>query len=120
METVQFISDSAASALVQIHRQLGPDAVVFSVRRLPAQGVARLWQRNGRIEVLAGVPDKNPPSRPAVRRDPVKPAPRVTAKAGGDASSARRWQSVAWMEAMGLSPANVDRLQQRLRTQFPG
>ena len=59
MKTLQFITESPAAALEQIHRKLGPDAVVLSVRRLPAQGVTRLLHNPGRIEVMAGVPDKS-------------------------------------------------------------
>lgn len=54
MKVYQFIADNAGAAVDQIRRQLGPRAVVLSVRPLPATGIARLWSRP-RIEVLAGV-----------------------------------------------------------------
>lgn len=54
MKVYQFIADNAASAVDQIRRQLGPGAVVLSVRQLPASGISRLWTAP-RIEVLAGV-----------------------------------------------------------------
>lgn len=50
------IADSAAKALEQIRREYGPQAVVVNVRRLPAEGLARLWQ-NPRIEVMVSVPE---------------------------------------------------------------
>ena len=43
-------------AVAQIRARLGPDAVVLNVRPLPANGLARLWQKP-MIEVLAHVPD---------------------------------------------------------------
>jgi flagellar biosynthesis protein FlhF len=121
MQVVQFITDNAASALEQIHRQLGPEAVVLSVRRLPAQGMARLWPKNGRIEVLAGVPDRSPTS--AAPQHPVRPGPGFGAlpavpfhagAPGASPSSAGLWKTVSWLEAMGLLPANARRLQNQL------
>src|SRR5438045_8719345 len=55
MKIVPFVAENAATALAQIHEKLGPDAVVLSIRRLPAQGVAWLWNRKGHVEVLAAV-----------------------------------------------------------------
>lgn len=56
MNLVPFLAASAADALEQIHAQLGPAAVVVSVRQRPAQGWARLWQGSAGIEVLAMAP----------------------------------------------------------------
>jgi flagellar biosynthesis GTPase FlhF len=124
MQTMQVISDSAASALVQIHKQLGPEAVVFSVRRVPSHGLSRLWQRNGRIEVLAGLPDQTSPSRPerrGIRSGALKTvAPEAPGgSAASHSSSTRRWQGVAWLEAMGLSRTHADRVQRRLQAENP-
>jgi flagellar biosynthesis protein FlhF len=57
MNLVPFVARNAAEALEKIHAELGPDAVVVSVRKLPAQGLARLWTGSGGIEVLATVPE---------------------------------------------------------------
>lgn len=57
MQIHTFAADSAADAIAQIREQLGPEAVVLSVKKLPAPGLGRLWQRP-RIELLACVPDK--------------------------------------------------------------
>ena len=125
MQVVQFISDSPASALEQIHNQLGPEAVVLSVRRLPAKGVARFWPGNGRIEVLAGVPNPPPAAGPLPTPDPghqLKTLP-FGSIAGGSATgmslSSARWRSVAWLEAMGLLPAYAGRLQNQLNARHP-
>jgi flagellar biosynthesis GTPase FlhF len=53
MKVVPFIAENAAAALAQIHEQLGPDAVVLSVRPLPSHGLARFWQKNRSVEVIA-------------------------------------------------------------------
>lgn len=53
MKIVPFIAESAAAALSRIHEQLGPDAVVLSVRPLPARGLARLWKKFSAVEALA-------------------------------------------------------------------
>lgn len=57
MRIVAFQATTPAEALAQIHAQLGPEAVVLSVRPVPATGLARLWQKNKAVEVLAGVDD---------------------------------------------------------------
>lgn len=43
-----------------IRAELGPEAIVVNVKRVPASGIARLWQAP-RIEVLACVPDPSNP-----------------------------------------------------------
>lgn len=57
MTVEQFIAESADDAVAQIRAKLGPEAVVLSVRQLPAEGVSRFWKRP-RIEVLACLPDQ--------------------------------------------------------------
>lgn len=72
MQVHTFIVDSAAEAVGLIRAKLGPQAVVLSVRRLPADGISKLWKKP-RIEVLAtvqGGPDPESPSQPPVSRVP--------------------------------------------------
>ena len=71
MKLVPFVAENADAALAQIHEQLGPDAVVVSVRRLPAYGISRLWHHTGNIEVVACVSDEKPGTKPIWFR-PVK------------------------------------------------
>src|SRR5260370_24582372 len=73
MKVVPFIAENAAAALAQIHEQLGPDAIVLSVRPLPTQGVARLWQKSRAGEVLACVPDQSDQGSPPCPQQ--KPSP---------------------------------------------
>jgi flagellar biosynthesis protein FlhF len=70
MRVVPFIADSAAEAVAQIREQLGPNAVVLNVRRLPAAGLSRIWSPS-KIEVMACVPDALPPAPVAPAADRV-------------------------------------------------
>jgi flagellar biosynthesis protein FlhF len=63
MQPVPFIAASAEEAVAQIREKLGPDAVVLNVRPLPANGLARLWQKP-MIEVLAHRPEAPPTVTP--------------------------------------------------------
>ena len=52
-----FIVESATEAVGLIRNKLGPDAVVLNVRKLPAEGVSKLWKKP-KLEVLAAVMPK--------------------------------------------------------------
>jgi flagellar biosynthesis protein FlhF len=56
MQPISFIAGSAEEAVAQIRSKLGPNAVVLNVRPLPANGLARIWQKP-MIEVLAHTPE---------------------------------------------------------------
>ena len=58
MKSSAFIADNANDAVRLVQQNLGPEAVIMSVRKLPANGFARLLNRPGQIEVTACVPDK--------------------------------------------------------------
>ena len=66
-----FLAASVPDAVAQIRETLGPEAVVLNVRRLPAEGLARLWQKP-RIEVLAHVPAPAAPPPAAPILDEVQ------------------------------------------------
>jgi len=65
MQPIPFTAASAEEAVAQIRAKLGPEAVVLNVRPLPANGLARLWQKP-MIEVLAYRPET-----PAFETTPV-------------------------------------------------
>jgi flagellar biosynthesis protein FlhF len=65
MQPIPFTAASAEEAVAQIRAKLGPEAVVLNVRPLPANGLARLWQKP-MIEVLAYRPET-----PVVETTPV-------------------------------------------------
>lgn len=116
MKLTAFTADNANEAVRLVQEKLGPEAVVMSVRKLPANGFARLLNRPGQIEVLAGVPDKPRHSLPQGvdayvpfgEIDQAEPAPEPRAP--------HRWRSIAWLESLGLLPEFADRLELRLRT----
>ena len=56
MKIVPFIAESAEDAVVQIRSQLGPEAVVLSVRQLDKPNFIRFWAKP-KIEVIACLPD---------------------------------------------------------------
>jgi flagellar biosynthesis protein FlhF len=71
MQVHTIIADSAADAVARIREQLGPQAVVVSVRPLPAEGLSKLWKKP-RIEVKAAVPEAEPEAgSPAAPADPL-------------------------------------------------
>jgi flagellar biosynthesis protein FlhF len=117
MKLSAFIAENANDAVRLVQENLGPEAVIVSVRKMPASGLARLLHRTGQIEVTACVPEK----------------PRHAVPAGMDAyvpfeesndgemelpppRAAHRWRSIAWLETLGLLPEFSDRLELKLRT----
>jgi flagellar biosynthesis protein FlhF len=64
MRVHTFIADSANDAVNRIRAELGPAAVVLSVRKLPRTGLERFVKQH-QIEVLAGI-DESPAPEPAL------------------------------------------------------
>src|SRR5688572_32453468 len=62
MQVHTFIAESANEAVERIRAELGPAAVVLSVRKLPRTGLERFIKRE-QIEVLAGI-DLSPTPQP--------------------------------------------------------
>ena len=122
MNPVSFTAATAADALAQIHEKLGPDAVVVSVRKRPAQGLARLWSSASGIEVIATVPDEptrdsNPISALAEmecsgnKEDDGRGVLDFGASPNGATHrSSHGWRSVELLERMGLLPLFAERL----------
>ena len=89
----------------------------MSVRKLPANGFARLLHRPGQIEVTGRRAGTHramrcrkawTPMCLLARRTPASrrlPPPRA----------AHRWRSIAWLESLGLLPEFADRLELKLR-----
>lgn len=122
MKILPFVAENAATALAQIHEKLGPDAVVLSIRRLPAQGVAWLWNRQGHVEVLAALLSE----KEAVEATTILPEVMETSRQTWDDSidfnpptepttRARTWRSITWLESLGLLPAFANVLEERVR-----
>lgn len=62
MQVHTFIADSANEAVDRIRAELGPSAVVLSVRKLPRTGLER-FIKSEQIEVLAGIEENIPAPR---------------------------------------------------------
>lgn len=105
MQVVPFIAESAADALTQIRAQLGPEAIVLNVRKLPSDGLSRLWQKP-RIEVLATVPPPATPKRTA-------PAPVIR----NDATVRGQWRVKALLESMGILPLYAQQVIEQLHAE---
>lgn len=80
MQVHTFLAESVADAVSQIRETLGPEAVVLNVRRLPVEGLARLWQKP-RIEVLAHVPEQSAAPAPAAVATPPPDEVQISALA---------------------------------------
>ena len=59
MKVLRFLARNSTEAIAQIRARLGPEAVVLSVKRVPAQGLSRLW-RQSQLEVRACLPQDTP------------------------------------------------------------
>lgn len=112
MQVHTFLAESVADAVTQIRETLGQEAVVLNVRRLPAEGLARLWQKP-RIEVLAHVPEKpaiapvTTVSTPAAALDEVQ----VSALAGLRAEMQEMRDSMA-----SATPSSFSKISDRVQT----
>ncbi len=103
MQIHTYLAESVADAVSQIRETLGPEAVVLNVRRLPAEGLARLWQ-NPRIEVLAHVPEKI--AVPVAAAAPVLDEVQVSALASLRAEMAEMRENLASSVSASLPSSN--------------
>jgi flagellar biosynthesis protein FlhF len=134
MQPVPFIAASAEEAVAQIREKLGPDAVVLNVRPLPANGLARLWQKP-MIEVLAHRPETPPPAATVpdalaefrqqleeIKQQVGNRAPQnetarpdaAQAEAGEDLNCGR-WRVGTFLQRTGLLPLHAQFVLDRLR-----
>jgi flagellar biosynthesis protein FlhF len=113
MKLSAFVAENANAAVRLVQENLGPDAVIVSVRKMPASGFARLLQRAGQIEVTAGVPT---PPRHAVPPgvDAYIPFNETVEEPPATGRTPHRWRSITWLESLGLLPEFADRLEQKL------
>lgn len=117
MKPVSFVADNAARALARIYEELGPDAVVISVRKLPVNGISRLWHHRENVEVMAGVPDEKTTHKKheaPLNEDAYVPFAEKVEVIALNQHPTRHWRSVAWLESLGLLPECADRLEQKV------
>ncbi|HEX9048622.1 MAG TPA: hypothetical protein VF988_16460, partial [Verrucomicrobiae bacterium] len=110
---------NANDAVRLVQENLGPDAVIVSVRKLPGNGFARLLQR-GQIEVTACVPAASEQPRHSVPEGVDVYVPFREEHPGEmelpPPRTAHQWRSLAWLESLGLLPEFADRLELKLRS----
>src|SRR5580658_6563517 len=124
MKFVAIVAESPNAALTQVHEQLGPDAVIVSVRKICPTGFSWLWPQSRKIEVTACVPQtssepkrEHPPRKESVplvspgklgiQRQVIKP-------------SDGQWRSIGWLEANGLLPAFTKQLEEKVQILYGG
>jgi flagellar biosynthesis protein FlhF len=120
MKLTAFTAENANDAVRLVRENLGPDAVIMSVRKLPASALARWLHRAGQIEVTAGVPEK-PRHLVPQGQDVYVPFGEINREELLELSpsatrAAHRWRSIAWLESLGLLPEYADQLELKLRT----
>jgi flagellar biosynthesis protein FlhF len=115
MKFVSIVADDAQSAIARVERELGPEAVVVSVRKLPAQGLSRLWKNHGSFEVMAALPDE-PKRRHVVpeNQDEYVPFGDKIEVENPVTPHPRRWKSITWLESMGLMHDFADKLERQI------
>ena len=67
MSAIKIIADSTQEALEQVQSQVGADAVILNVRKVPAEGVKKIWSKP-RIEVIAEAPAEARSQKDALRQ----------------------------------------------------
>ena len=128
---IAFKAETANAALAQIQDELGPEAVVVSVRQMPEGRLARLWQRNRWIEVTATVPGTAPETRTETRTEsaprprPVHTQPAAATPASRTAVASPsfdvpppRWRTFGWLESKGLLPTFLERLEEKVQVLY--
>jgi flagellar biosynthesis protein FlhF len=118
MKVVAIQARDASTALARVHEELGPDAVVVGVRHLPPDGISKLWQRRGDIEVTACLPDTTPAQRPADGESRQADNQNFSHHQKNDSPDNQpatgRWRTIQWLETKGLLPNFVEQLEQKV------
>jgi len=119
MRYVAIVAENPKAALTQVHDQLGPDAVIVSVRKMHPEGMAWLWPGNRKIEVTACVPEKLPEVKREVvplRNEPAgrRPGNRMVVERHAPETQGERWRSISWLESNGLLPAFSRQLEEKV------
>ena len=61
MKTLTFQAENMQNALAVVQKELGPEALVVSVRQIPGGPVWQVWKKPN-VEIVAGVPDDEQPA----------------------------------------------------------
>jgi flagellar biosynthesis protein FlhF len=124
MKIVSIIAENPHAALTQVHDQLGPDAVIVSVRKMRHDAISWFLPHRRKIEVTACVPPKpvetDRETLPKVETNRVFPSPKMAMERPVFRPSEGRWRSIAWLEANGLMPAFTKQLEEKVRVLYGG
>ena len=117
MKVLSIIAENPNDAVVQVHAQLGPDAVIVSVRKARPEGISWIWPNRRKIEVTACVPEKEPEVKREIspRNDEAAlfSAAKVVTQKPALVRSRERWRSINWLETNGLLPLFTKQLEEK-------
>lgn len=117
MKFVAIVAENPNSALAQVHEQLGPEAVIVSVRKMRPEGISWFFPNRRKIEVTACVPQK---SLEIKREAPVENTKhheenRIAREKPVFKTPNGRWRSITWLETNGLLPAFTNQLEEKVQ-----
>jgi flagellar biosynthesis protein FlhF len=122
MKVVTIVAEDPNAAVAQVHEQLGPEAVVVSVRKMRAEGISWLWQNKRKIEVIACVPEKAVEAKreetPRTTDTSAFPGNKVPVERRMSRKADGRWRSIAWLESNGLLPAFTSQLEEKIHVLY--
>lgn len=73
MKFLSIVAENPNDAVVQVHAQLGPDAVIVSVRKARPEGISWILPNRRKIEVTACVPEKPVEVKREISREMIIP-----------------------------------------------
>ncbi len=125
MRFVAIVAENPKAALTQVHEQLGPEAVIVSVRKTRPDGISWLWRSNRKIEVTACVPEKSPEIKRAViplrnEQTGIVWDKRMAVERHTPRAQDGRWRSIGWLESNGLLPAFSRQLEEKVQLLYGG
>ena len=117
MKFLSIVAENPNDAVVQVHAQLGPDAVIVSVRKARPEGISWILPNRRKIEVTACVPEKPVEVKreisPRNDNSALFPAGKVASQKLALVPSRERWRTINWLETNGLLPVFTKQLEEK-------
>ncbi len=114
VQPIPFLAASAEEAAAQIRSRLGPEAIVVSVRPLPASGLSRIWQKP-MIEVLAYKPEPAPAAPPMA--DALAEFREELAQIKQQVGAGDSWRIAPLLQKTGVLPVHVQTILDSLQAE---